>query len=65
MVNSDNNPKNTAWSLKNLHRLHPVAMDPFPFVLSFGLVIVTAVLTIATQVHNFVYANPAEVLRNE
>ncbi len=49
---------NEVWS-------DPVTMGPFPFVLSFGLVMLTAVLTIATQVHKFVYANPAEVLRNE
>ena len=43
----------------------PITMGPFPFVLSFGLVMMTAVLTIATQIHKFVYANLAEVLRNE
>ena len=43
----------------------PVTIGPSAFLLSFAFVLVTAVLTIATQVGKLARANPAEVLRNE
>ncbi len=43
----------------------PVPIGPSAFILSFSFVLVTAVLTISTQVRKLVHANPAEVLRNE
>ena len=43
----------------------PISVGPSSFLMSFLLVLVTAVLTISTQLRKLARANPAEVLRNE
>ncbi len=43
----------------------PIPIGPSGFILSFALVLGTAVLTISSHIRKFVTANPAEVLRSE
>ena len=50
--------------------LHSVYSDPIPigplgFILAYGLVLTTAVLTVSTQVRKLTLTNPVDVLRNE
>lgn len=42
-----------------------IVVGPLPFMVSFALVLVTATLTISTQVYKLVMVNPADVLRTE
>jgi len=44
---------------------NPIPIGPSPFILSFALVLATAMLTISTQVRKIASANPADVLRSE
>jgi len=43
----------------------PMPVGPSAFILSFTFVLLTAALTVSTQIRKFVTANPAEVLRNQ
>ena len=50
-----------------LDSIYTYRMDvgPMAFALSYGLVFLTAILTISTQIYQLAVANPAETLRNE
>jgi ABC-type antimicrobial peptide transport system permease subunit len=43
----------------------PVPLGPYPFLLSFFFVAITALFTVGSQVYRVAYNNPADVLRNE
>ena len=43
----------------------PVPIGPSVFLLSFGIILITALATISTQIRKISYANPADVLRND
>ncbi len=49
---------NSVWA-------EPMPIGPSAFILSFSFVLVTALITVSTQIRKFVTANPAQVLRNQ